>query len=146
MSTFVCGAVLLQVAAKELLALLAKPSLDGIPLLVLGNKNDLPGALGTQQLIQQLELQVGFIIGLRVNGRGNTRTCWTSYASMTARCTAKRWLIQQLVSYRRGQQEGRRGSWMQCLIVEGKRRAQAHGVDAALCDGLHWFCSSMSFG
>jgi hypothetical protein len=47
-----------QVAAKELLALLAKPSLDGIPLLVLGNKNDLPGALGTQQLIQQLELQV----------------------------------------------------------------------------------------
>lgn len=49
----------LQVAGKELLALLAKPSLDGIPLLVLGNKNDLPGALGTQQLIQQLELQVG---------------------------------------------------------------------------------------
>lgn len=49
----------MQVAAKELLALLAKPSLDGIPLLVLGNKNDLPGALGTQQLIQQLELQVG---------------------------------------------------------------------------------------
>jgi ADP-ribosylation factor-like protein 8 len=49
----------LQVAAKELMALLAKPSLDGIPLLVLGNKNDLPGALGTQQLIQQLELQVG---------------------------------------------------------------------------------------
>jgi hypothetical protein len=33
--------------------------LDGIALLVLGNKNDLPGALGTQQLIQQLELQVG---------------------------------------------------------------------------------------
>jgi hypothetical protein len=50
--------LILQVAAKELLALLAKPSLDGIPLLVLGNKNDLPGALGTQQLIQQLELQV----------------------------------------------------------------------------------------
>jgi hypothetical protein len=49
----------LQVAAKELHALLAKPSLDGIALLVLGNKNDLPGALGTQQLIQQLELQVG---------------------------------------------------------------------------------------
>ncbi len=48
----------LQVAAKELHALLAKPSLDGIALLVLGNKNDLPGALGTQQLIQQLELQV----------------------------------------------------------------------------------------
>lgn len=49
----------MQVASKELHALLAKPSLDGIALLVLGNKNDLPGALGTQQLIQQLELQVG---------------------------------------------------------------------------------------
>lgn len=46
-----------KVAAKELHALLAKPSLDNIPLLVLGNKNDLPGALGTQQLIQQLDLQ-----------------------------------------------------------------------------------------
>eukprot|EP00775_Hariotina_reticulata_P012566 gene12566-12698_t len=46
-----------QVSAKELHALLTKPSLDGIPLLVLGNKNDLPGSLGTQQLIEKLGLQ-----------------------------------------------------------------------------------------
>jgi ADP-ribosylation factor-like protein 8 len=47
-----------QVAAKELHALLTKPSLEGIPLLVLGNKNDLPGALDTQAVIAQMELQV----------------------------------------------------------------------------------------
>lgn len=47
-----------QVSSKELHALLTKPSLDGIPLLVLGNKNDLPGALGTQQLIEKMQLQV----------------------------------------------------------------------------------------
>lgn len=44
-------------AAKELHALLERPSLEGIPLLVLGNKNDLPGALATQQLIEKLGLQ-----------------------------------------------------------------------------------------
>jgi hypothetical protein len=48
----------MQVSAKELMALLTKPSLQGIPLLVLGNKNDLPGALGTQQLIERMGLQV----------------------------------------------------------------------------------------
>ena len=48
----------IKVAAKELQALLSKQSLDGIPLLVLGNKNDLPGALTTEQLIPQLELEV----------------------------------------------------------------------------------------
>jgi hypothetical protein len=47
-----------QVSSKELTALLTKPSLAGIPLLVLGNKNDLPGALGTQQLIERMGLQV----------------------------------------------------------------------------------------
>ncbi|KAF6260021.1 P-loop containing nucleoside triphosphate hydrolase protein [Scenedesmus sp. NREL 46B-D3] len=47
----------IQVSAKELTALLTKPSLQGIPLLVLGNKNDLPGALGTQQLIERMTLQ-----------------------------------------------------------------------------------------
>jgi hypothetical protein len=52
-----CSAIM-QVSAKELTALLTKPSLQGIPLLVLGNKNDLPGALGTQQLIERMGLQV----------------------------------------------------------------------------------------
>lgn len=48
----------IDVAAKELQALLEKQSLDGIPLLVLGNKNDMPGALGTHQLIEKMGLQV----------------------------------------------------------------------------------------
>lgn len=50
--------VSVQVSSKELHALLTKTSLEGIPLLVLGNKNDLPGALGTQQLIDRMQLQV----------------------------------------------------------------------------------------
>jgi hypothetical protein len=33
-------------------------SLQGIPLLVLGNKNDLPGALSTTDLIDRLDLKV----------------------------------------------------------------------------------------
>lgn len=51
----------MQVSAKELAALLAKPSLAGIPLLLLGNKNDIPGALGTQQLIERMGLQVRYV-------------------------------------------------------------------------------------
>lgn len=45
-------------ARNELHELLAKPSLVGIPLLVLGNKNDLPTALSTNELIDRLELKV----------------------------------------------------------------------------------------
>ena len=45
-------------ARDELHALLEKPSLRGTPLLVLGNKNDLPGALPSQHLIARLDLQV----------------------------------------------------------------------------------------
>uniref|UniRef100_A0A7S0WRW9 Uncharacterized protein n=1 Tax=Chlamydomonas leiostraca TaxID=1034604 RepID=A0A7S0WRW9_9CHLO len=47
----------LEAARTELLALLDKPSLKGIPLLVLGNKNDLPGALATPDLIDRLGLK-----------------------------------------------------------------------------------------
>lgn len=47
-------------AKKELHELLGKPSLAGIPLLVLGNKNDLPEALSTDQLINRMELQVWY--------------------------------------------------------------------------------------
>ena len=36
----------------------------GIPLLVLGNKNDLPGALSTTDLIDRLDLKVGATRGL----------------------------------------------------------------------------------
>ncbi len=46
-------------ARQELHDLLAKPSLARIPLLVLGNKNDLPDALSTNQIIEHLDLKVG---------------------------------------------------------------------------------------
>lgn len=47
----------IEASKKELHELLSKPSLEGIPLLVLGNKNDLPGALSTTELIDKLELK-----------------------------------------------------------------------------------------
>lgn len=47
----------IDAARTELQELLNKPSLESIPLLVLGNKNDLPGALTTTELIDKLELK-----------------------------------------------------------------------------------------
>jgi len=43
-------------AASELQALLAVPALAGVPLLVLANKNDLPQAVGVDDLIAQMSL------------------------------------------------------------------------------------------
>jgi hypothetical protein len=37
--------------------LLEWPSLDGIPILILGNKNDLEGALTEEELIEELALR-----------------------------------------------------------------------------------------
>lgn len=48
----------LEQARNELQSLLQKPSLQGIPLLVLGNKNDIAGALSTGELIDRLNLNV----------------------------------------------------------------------------------------
>ncbi|PSC74239.1 ADP-ribosylation factor 8 [Micractinium conductrix] len=48
----------LEAAKEELHSLLTKPSLAGIPLLVLGNKNDLPEALSANELIERLGLRV----------------------------------------------------------------------------------------
>lgn len=48
---------LLPSAKEELHSLLEKPVLDGIPLLVLGNKNDLEGCLSTDEIIEKLELE-----------------------------------------------------------------------------------------
>jgi len=42
---------------KELHELLSKPSLGGIPLLVLGNKNDIPEAIGVDEIIDKLALK-----------------------------------------------------------------------------------------
>jgi ADP-ribosylation factor-like protein 8 len=46
----------LDVAKIQLHQLLAWPSLEGVPLLLLGNKNDLDGALNEQGLINALDL------------------------------------------------------------------------------------------
>ncbi|KAI7844921.1 hypothetical protein COHA_001568 [Chlorella ohadii] len=47
----------LDAAKEELQGLLGKPSLASIPLLVLGNKNDLPEALSANELIARLGLK-----------------------------------------------------------------------------------------
>jgi len=45
------------VAKDELHALVQKPILDGIPLLVLGNKSDLSDSIGVDELIEELDLK-----------------------------------------------------------------------------------------
>ena len=46
-----------SLAKKELHELLSKAATAGIPTLVLGNKNDLPGAVGADDLIRELHLE-----------------------------------------------------------------------------------------
>ena len=46
----------LDAAKEEFGKLLEKPQLQGIPVLVLGNKRDLPNALEVQELIQRLSV------------------------------------------------------------------------------------------
>ncbi|KAL1633480.1 hypothetical protein SLS56_002865 [Neofusicoccum ribis] len=47
----------LPVAREELQLLLEKPALEGIPLLVLGNKSDLPDKVSVDELIEALNLR-----------------------------------------------------------------------------------------
>ena len=47
----------LPIARDELHALLEKPVLDGIPLLVLGNKSDLEDKLSVDELIEEMDLR-----------------------------------------------------------------------------------------
>lgn len=47
----------MEEARTQLHQLLDWPSLDGIPLLILGNKNDLDGALTEEELIEELSLR-----------------------------------------------------------------------------------------
>lgn len=44
----------LEASRNELHALMEKPQLAGIPVLVLGNKKDLPNALDEKQLIEKM--------------------------------------------------------------------------------------------
>ncbi|CAG8472255.1 1313_t:CDS:2 [Paraglomus brasilianum] len=47
----------LEAAKNELKSLLDKPQLSNIPVLVLGNKNDLPEALSVEEIIEQMNLK-----------------------------------------------------------------------------------------
>ena len=47
----------MPVAKEELHTLLNKPTVEGIPLLILGNKSDLPGKLSVDDLIEALDLK-----------------------------------------------------------------------------------------
>ena len=47
----------MPVAKEELHILLNKPTVEGIPLLILGNKSDLPGKLSVDDLIEALDLK-----------------------------------------------------------------------------------------
>jgi len=47
----------MDVARHELIDLISKPALAGIPLLVLGNKNDIDGAANVEELITKLQLK-----------------------------------------------------------------------------------------
>jgi len=49
---------LLDQVKTQLFQLLSWPSLEGIPLLILGNKNDLKGALDEKELIAKLDLKI----------------------------------------------------------------------------------------
>jgi len=52
----------LELAKSELFALLDKPTMAGIPILVLGNKRDLPAALDEKQLIDKMYvISSGFV-------------------------------------------------------------------------------------
>jgi len=46
-----------EASKTELHSLLDKPQLHGIPVLVLGNKRDLPGALNEKELIERMNLE-----------------------------------------------------------------------------------------
>lgn len=46
----------LEASRNELHGLLEKPQLAGIPVLVLGNKKDLPNALDEKELVERLNL------------------------------------------------------------------------------------------
>lgn len=48
----------MDASRNELHSLLDKPQLENIPVLVLGNKRDLPGALDEKQLIDRLLVSI----------------------------------------------------------------------------------------
>lgn len=53
----IADTALLSVAREELHALMSSSTLEGIPLLVLGNKSDLPDKLSVDELIDEMDLK-----------------------------------------------------------------------------------------
>ena len=47
----------MPIASEELHELVSKPTLDGIPILILGNKSDLPDKMSVDELIDALDLK-----------------------------------------------------------------------------------------
>jgi len=69
----------------ELFELVERPVLAGIPLLVLGNKNDLPEAISVEQLIDQMDLK---------NIEGREVSCYSISAKESMNLEAVfKWLI-----------------------------------------------------
>ncbi|KAF1756412.1 hypothetical protein GCK72_012865 [Caenorhabditis remanei] len=68
----------LEASRNELMQLLDKPQLDAIPVLVLGNKKDLPGALDERQLIERMNLSSIQNLLMRRSSRVtmNRLLCW----------------------------------------------------------------------
>lgn len=54
----------IEEAAKELHTLLERPSLEGIPVLVVGNKVDLKDALSVEELTGRMNLKVRVVLFL----------------------------------------------------------------------------------
>ena len=54
---------LFPLAQKEMQSLLAQPTLAGVPLLVLFNKNDLPNAINPEEIVKELSVAARYISG-----------------------------------------------------------------------------------
>ncbi|KAK9284713.1 hypothetical protein L1049_023889 [Liquidambar formosana] len=73
----------LSISKSELHDLLSKPSLNGIPLLVLGNKIDMPGALSKQALTDQIAMFVKISEG---HIRGGGQICLSNLVADCFNC------------------------------------------------------------
>ena len=91
-------------AKAELFSLLEKTQLSGIPLLVLGNKNDLAGSLSLEQMVEQLYIFI-FFMNILIYFRDLTSISnrEVAYYSISAKNSVNidmtlNWLIKHAVS------------------------------------------------
>jgi len=91
LSSFVVDAndpKLFPLAQKEMQSLLAQPTLTGVPLLVLLNKNDLPSAVNPQEVVKVRKRGHTFVrIGWRHVAVSRTvARSWDGLFTLTVRC------------------------------------------------------------